>query len=94
VLTRWEQTAKLVSGWRRAGGGHMNCSTLGRPEDAQAELFRGGIVIILGLILLVLGFFLKIQLLYIVGGILLVVGVVLMILGSTGRAIGGRRHYY
>jgi hypothetical protein len=51
-------------------------------------------VIILGLVLLVVGFLLKIQLLYILGGILLVVGVVLLILGSTGRAIGGRRHYF
>jgi len=23
-----------------------------------------------------------------------VIGVILMLLGSTGRAIGGRRHYY
>jgi hypothetical protein len=26
--------------------------------------------------------------------VLMVVGAVLMVLGSTGRAIGGRRHYY
>jgi hypothetical protein len=51
-------------------------------------------VIILGLILLVLGYVLGIQLLYYVGGILLVVGVVLVVLGSTGRAVGGRRHYF
>jgi hypothetical protein len=64
------------------------------PRRRADGTFGGGIVIILGLILLVLGFFLKIQLLYIVGAILLVVGVVLLILGSTGRAIGGRRHYF
>ncbi len=51
-------------------------------------------MIILGLILLLLGFFLKIQLLWILGVILLIVGVVLIILGSTGRAVGGRKHYY
>ena len=51
-------------------------------------------MIILGLILLVLGFVFGIQLLYWVGGILLVVGVVLVVLGSTGRAVGGRRHYF
>jgi hypothetical protein len=51
-------------------------------------------VIILGLVLLVLGFLLKISILWTIGIILLVVGAVLMLLGSTGRAIGGRRHYY
>jgi hypothetical protein len=51
-------------------------------------------VIILGLILLVLGYLLPLPLLYYLGGILLVVGVVLLVLGSTGRAIGGRRHFY
>jgi hypothetical protein len=30
----------------------------------------------------------------VVGVILLIVGVVLAVLGSTGRAVGGRRHYY
>ncbi|MFC4947937.1 DUF6131 family protein [Pseudonocardia sp. GCM10023141] len=51
-------------------------------------------MIILGLILLVLGYFLGLQILYFLGGLLLVVGVVFLILGSTGRAIGGRRHFY
>lgn len=51
-------------------------------------------MIVLGIILLVLGYLLPLQLLYYLGGILLVVGVVLLVLGSTGRAIGGRRHFY
>jgi hypothetical protein len=51
-------------------------------------------VIILGLILLLLGFLLKIQLLWIIGLILLVVGAVLYIAGASGRAIGGRKHYW
>ena len=51
-------------------------------------------MIVLGIILLVLGYFLKLSLLYYLGGILLVVGVVLLVLGSTGRAIGGRRHFF
>jgi hypothetical protein len=51
-------------------------------------------VIILGLILLILGYVLGITLLYYLGGILLVVGVILLVLGSTGRAVGGRRHYF
>lgn len=29
-----------------------------------------------------------------IGGLLLVVGVILWVLGATGRAIGGRKHYY
>jgi len=51
-------------------------------------------MIILGLILLVIGFVAKIAILQTLGIILLVVGAVLMLLGSTGRAVGGRRHYY
>lgn len=51
-------------------------------------------MLILGLILLLLGFLLKISILWTIGIILLLVGVVLFILGSTGRAVGGRRHWY
>jgi hypothetical protein len=51
-------------------------------------------VIILGLILLLLGFLLKISILWTIGIILIVVGAVLFLLGSTGRAVGGRKHYW
>ncbi len=51
-------------------------------------------MIILGLILLVLGFLLKISILWTLGIILLVIGGVLAVLGATGRAVGGRRHYF
>jgi hypothetical protein len=51
-------------------------------------------VIVLGLVLLVIGFLLAIPILWTIGLILLVVGLVLALLGATGRAIGGRRHYY
>jgi hypothetical protein len=51
-------------------------------------------MIILGIILLVLGLVLNINILYVLGIILLVVGAVLFLLGSSGRAIGGRKHYY
>jgi hypothetical protein len=51
-------------------------------------------VIILGIVLLVLGFLLKISILWTIGIILVVVGAVLAVLGGTGRAIGGRRHWY
>ncbi|GAA1710581.1 DUF6131 family protein [Kribbella sp. NPDC056951] len=51
-------------------------------------------MLILGLILLLLGFLLKISILWTIGIVLLVVGAVLFLLGSTGRAVGGRRHWY
>jgi hypothetical protein len=51
-------------------------------------------MIILGVILLVLGFLLGVSILWTLGIILLVVGVVLWILGATGRAVGGRKHWY
>jgi hypothetical protein len=51
-------------------------------------------MLILGLILLLLGFLLKISILWTIGIILLVVGAVLFLLGSTGRAVGGRRHWF
>jgi hypothetical protein len=51
-------------------------------------------MLILGVILLILGFVLNISILWTIGIILLLVGAVLWILGSTGRAVGGRRHYY
>ena len=44
--------------------------------------------------LILIGFLLGMSILTTLGVILLVVGVVLMVLGSTGREIGGRRHYY
>jgi hypothetical protein len=51
-------------------------------------------VIILGAILLIIGFVAGIPILWTIGLIVLVVGLILMLLGSTGRAIGGRRHYF
>jgi hypothetical protein len=51
-------------------------------------------VIILGLILLVVGFVVKIGILWAIGIALLVIGLVLALLGATGRAVGGRRHYW
>ena len=51
-------------------------------------------VIILGLILLVIGFIAKISILWTIGIILLVIGAVLWVLGATGRAVGGRPHYW
>jgi hypothetical protein len=51
-------------------------------------------MLILGLILLLLGFLLHVPILWTLGIILLIVGAVLFLLGSTGRAVGGRRHWF
>jgi hypothetical protein len=51
-------------------------------------------VIIFGLILLLIGFVTGIAILWTIGVIVLIVGLVLWILGATGRAVGGRRHYF
>ncbi|MGY1603537.1 DUF6131 family protein [Geodermatophilus sp. SYSU D00815] len=51
-------------------------------------------MIILGLILLLLGLLLDVSVLWTIGIIVVVVGLVLLLLGSTGRAVGGRRHWF
>jgi hypothetical protein len=51
-------------------------------------------MIILGLILLILGLLLGVPILWTIGLILIVVGAVLWLLGSSGRTVGGRRHYW
>lgn len=51
-------------------------------------------MIILGVILILIGIFAKISILTTIGVILAVIGVVLWILGATGRAVGGRSHYW
>lgn len=51
-------------------------------------------MIILGLILLIIGIVAGISILTTIGIILIVVGAVLYLLGTTGRAIGGRKHYF
>jgi hypothetical protein len=50
-------------------------------------------MIVLGLILLVLGFLTSITILWTLGIILLVIGLILALAGSTGRGVGGRRHW-
>ena len=51
-------------------------------------------MIILGIILFLVGLLAKIALLETVGIVLIVVGAVLALLGNSGRAVGGRRHYF
>ncbi|MDQ6846849.1 MAG: DUF6131 family protein [Candidatus Dormibacteraeota bacterium] len=51
-------------------------------------------MIVLGIILLVIGFIAAIPILWTIGIILVVIGAILELMGATGRAVGGRRHYY
>ena len=51
-------------------------------------------MIILGVILLIVGFVFSIPILWTIGIILIVAGAILAVLGATGRAIGGRKHWY
>ncbi|WP_152650525.1 DUF6131 family protein [Demequina aurantiaca] len=51
-------------------------------------------MIILGVILLIIGLLLPVPFLATIGGILIIVGVILWILGATGRAVGGRKHFW
>lgn len=51
-------------------------------------------MIILGIILLIIAAIADISILWTVGIILIVVGAILWILGATGRAVGGRKHYF
>jgi len=43
---------------------------------------------------MLLGFLFGIPILWTVGIVLLVIGAILYVLGSTGRQVGGRRHYW
>lgn len=51
-------------------------------------------MIVLGLILLLVGILADIGILVTLGVILAVVGAVLVLLGTTGRAVGGRNHWF
>ncbi|GAB3059594.1 DUF6131 family protein [Monashia sp. NPDC004114] len=51
-------------------------------------------MIILGIILLLIGWLANIGILTTIGIILVVIGAVLFLLGATGRAVGGRKHWY
>lgn len=51
-------------------------------------------MIVLGIILLLIGLLADIGILVTLGVILAVVGAILVLLGTTGRAVGGRNHWY
>jgi hypothetical protein len=67
---------------------------MARRLDALHVLGGRDQVILLGIILLVISFLVGIHLLWILGALLVIVGVVLALAGATGRAIGGRPHYF
>jgi uncharacterized membrane protein HdeD (DUF308 family) len=51
-------------------------------------------VIVLGVVLLIIGFITAVHIIWILGIIAVVVGAILAIMGATGRAVGGRNHWY
>lgn len=51
-------------------------------------------MIVVGLVLLLIGFLAHIPILWTLGIIVLLIGLVLVVLGASGRAVGGRRHYF
>jgi uncharacterized membrane protein HdeD (DUF308 family) len=65
------------------------------PETTKSGLIaKEEFMIILGVVLLLIGFIASIPIIWTLGLVAVVVGAVLAIAGGTGRAIGGRRHYY
>jgi uncharacterized membrane protein HdeD (DUF308 family) len=55
---------------------------------------KGGVVIVVGVVLLLIGFIAKAPIVWSIGVVVLLVGLVLLLLGATGREFGGRKHYY
>jgi uncharacterized membrane protein HdeD (DUF308 family) len=51
-------------------------------------------MIILGVILLIIGLIAKISILWLIGIVLIIVGAVLALMGRSGRAVGGRSHWF
>jgi uncharacterized membrane protein HdeD (DUF308 family) len=51
-------------------------------------------MIVLGVVLLIIGFVAKIAIVWTLGIIAIVIGAILAIAGGSGRAVGGRRHWY
>ena len=73
--------------------GSKRCRAL--SQKGRTMIGLGIVLIILGLLLpSLIPTFAFAHILLVIGVILLVVGVILAILGATGRAVGGRRHYY
>ncbi|WP_198958013.1 hypothetical protein [Streptomyces sp. CB02115] len=83
---------QLDAGTNRWGAQRTSLILLG--SHTWSELTMGFDMILLGLLLLIVGLLVGMSLLTTVGGILIVVGAILWILGATGRAVGGRKHFF
>jgi hypothetical protein len=51
-------------------------------------------LITLGIICLIIAAIFNIGFLWAIGIVLVILGAIFWLLGATGRAVGGRRHYY
>jgi hypothetical protein len=51
-------------------------------------------VILLGVVLLIIGFIFALKIIWILGIIAVVIGAIIAIMGATGRAVGGRSHWF
>jgi bacteriorhodopsin len=51
-------------------------------------------MVVLGIILLVVGWLTGVSIVSTIGIVLIVLGVILFALGASGRAVGGRSHWY
>jgi Family of unknown function (DUF6131) len=92
ALPRGDVLCRLVAGMyvpdRRPADGITRTARIGQC------LRIGHSMIVLGVILLIIGFLTGISILWTIGIVLLVIGLILLLLGSTGRKVGGRRHYF
>jgi hypothetical protein len=74
--------------------GYLSDSPAINVTSARPVRWKGTDMLVLGVVLLLIGLLAGIPILWTIGVILAIVGAVLMVMGSTGRQIGGRRHYY
>jgi uncharacterized membrane protein HdeD (DUF308 family) len=82
----------LTVEWFAVGPGRV---ANGCPSQATDHISDPEVVmILLGVILLIIGFVASVPIIWTLGIILVVVGAILALLGGTGRAVGGRRHWY
>lgn len=92
-LLRWALADgnRTATGHRGVRQGTWTEATAGPPTHHDNG---GTTLIVLGLILAIVGAVIDVPIILTLGIILLVVGVVFVLLGATGRAIGGRKHFF
>jgi uncharacterized membrane protein HdeD (DUF308 family) len=77
---------------RSATSNHDPPRSTVRRDSKRARKER--FMIILGVVLLIVGFLTGIPIIWTLGIIALVIGLILAIVGASGRAVGGRAHYW